>query len=414
MADNVWKLYLFRGTSGFGKGLLIPIIVLYFLNQGISLAAFTVFWAMLNCATFVFEIPTGIIADRFSRKWSICAGALFDVTAIIILQSTSNLRLMPLGFISWGLSQALLSGAVSALLYDSLIADGREEEFQQSIGTATSINLVGTVVGAALSGVLVEAGGYMWPWLIAAIVHVIGGTATLFLKEPSFLAELRTREQVTTLKAHWVGYVGHLQTSWRVLWQKQGLLALIFLSLVVARMFILVERPFAQPYLAGFGYDAAQIGYFHSLFFIITALFAKNSHRLSNVGDRERQTIVTVTFFGLAALLVMVNAWHGSALVAGLLGIYLMKGLLTPLIETSLNRRLASEQRASVLSMASMGNNLLGIGLGPLFGYLADAFSLSVGLAIFQWTFGPLLIVGALWIWVALGRANSTGRRVVI
>ena len=121
--------------------------------------------------------------------------------------------------------------------------------------------------------------------------------------------------------------------------------------------------------------------------------------------------------FGLSALLVMVNAWQGSILVVGLLGIYLMKGLFTPLIETSLNRRLGSEQRASVLSMASMGNNLLGIVLGPLFGYLADAFSLSLSLAIFQWTFGPLLVVGILWVWAALGRTlrqETTARRVAI
>ncbi|MCB0123654.1 MAG: hypothetical protein KDE58_15485, partial [Caldilineaceae bacterium] len=128
----------------------------------------------------------------------------------------------------------------------------------------------------------------------------------------------------------------------------------------------------------------------------------------------ERTTIVSVALFGLASLLVMVNAWEGSVLVAGLLGIYLMKGLFTPLIETSLNRRLASEQRASVLSMASMGNNLLGIVLGPLFGYLADASSLSVSLFIFQWTFGPLLAIGILWVWDALGRAiqqETTSRR---
>lgn len=129
MAGNIGKLYLFRGCSGFGKGLLIPIIVLYFLHQGLSLATFTIFGAMLNAATIVFEIPTGIIADRFSRKWSICAGALFDVAAIIILQSTTNLRVMPLGFVSWRLSQALLSDAVSALLYDSLKAESREAEF---------------------------------------------------------------------------------------------------------------------------------------------------------------------------------------------------------------------------------------------------------------------------------------------
>ena len=227
------------------------------------------------------------------------------------------------------------------------------------------------------------------------------------LKEPPFLAEARGKEQVTNFKGHWSGYVDHLKTSWQILRQQRGLLALSFLSLVSARMFILVERPFAQPFLASFDYAPAQISYFHSLFFIITALFAKNSHKISKVeGSSEGYAIVWVGLFGLLSLLTMVNAWLGPILVTGLMGIYLMKGLLTPLIETSLNRRLTSEQRASCLSMTSMGNNLLGIFLGPLFGYLAGAFSLPASLLIFQWTFAPLLIGGVIWVWYALGRTT--------
>lgn len=103
---------------------------------------------------------------------------------------------------------------------------------------------------------------------------------------------------------------------------------------------------------------------------------------------------------------MMVNAGLGPVLVTGLMGIYMMKGLFTPLIETGLNRRLSSEQRASCLSMASMGNNLLGIFLGPMFGYLADAFSLSASLLIFQWTFAPLLVSGVIWVWYTLDRVN--------
>ena len=53
--------------------------------------------------------------------------------------------------------------------------------------------------------------------------------------------------------------------------------------------------------------------------------------------------------------------------------------------------------------MAKMGNHFLGIILGPLFGYFADALSLKSSLLIFQWTFVPLLIVGIVWVWKVLG-----------
>jgi hypothetical protein len=41
LAGNVWKFYLYRGSFGFGKGLLIPISVLFFLDREVTLAAFT-------------------------------------------------------------------------------------------------------------------------------------------------------------------------------------------------------------------------------------------------------------------------------------------------------------------------------------------------------------------------------------
>lgn len=405
LAGNVWKFYAYRGFFGFGKGLLIPIIVLFFLDRGITLLAFTLFWALLNVSTVIFEIPTGIVADRFSRKWSVCAGALFEVAAILIVLSTTNYLPLALGFISWGIGQALQSGAASALLYDSQKAEGLEAEFHRTIGTATSVNLIATVLGAALSGILVGVGGLLWPWLIAGGAHLLGGIVAALFREPPFLEEARSEQKNASLRAHLLGYVTHLKASLQVVGQDSGLIALIFISMVSARLFILVERPFAQPFLTAFGYIPAQISYFHTIFFIITAIFAKNSHKVSRLaGSSERYAILSVGLFGVVSLSIMVNAWVGPVVMVGLIGIYLMKGLFTPLLETSLNRRVTSAQRACCLSIASMGNNFLGVFLGPMFGYFADEFSLRSSLLIFQWMFGPLLLIGAIWVWYALGR----------
>ena len=408
LAGNVWKFYAYRGFLGLGKGVLVPIIVLSFLDRGVTLATFTIFWAILNVSTVVFEIPTGIIADRFSRKWSVCAGACFEATAFVVILSTTNYILLTLGFISLGVGQALQSGADSAFLYDSQKADGQEGKFQQTIGTATSVNLIATVVGAALSAIVVGNGGFLWPWLIAASSHFLGGLVAAYFKEPPFLEEARTKQVASSPSGQWMAYATHLKISLQVIRHDPGLMALLFISMVSTRMFILVDRPFAQPFLTSFGYAPSQISYFYTILFIITAIFAKNSQRVNGMfRNSERYAILVVALFGTLSLAILVNAGVGWVVVVALIGIYIMKGLSTPLVATSLNRRVPSEQRASCLSFASMGNNFLGVVLGPMFGYFADVLSLETSLHIFQWTFGPMLLFGGIWVWHALGRRHS-------
>lgn len=73
---NVWKFYVYKALWGLGNGLGFPILVLYFLDRGLTLTEFMILMSTLNLSVFVFEVPTGIVADKFSRKWSICIGTL--------------------------------------------------------------------------------------------------------------------------------------------------------------------------------------------------------------------------------------------------------------------------------------------------------------------------------------------------
>ena len=116
-----------------------------------------------------------------------------------------------------------------------------------------------------------------------------------------------------------------------------------------------------------------------------------------------------IVVLGVISLIVIVNAWTGPVAVVGFVGLNLMKGLFEPLIQDSLYRRISSEKRASCLSAAHMGINFLGFFLGPLFGFLADVYSLETSLTVVLWTFGPMLLVGMIWGWRVLGRRREPG-----
>ena len=129
----------------------------------------------------------------------------------------------------------------------------------------------------------------------------------------------------------------------------------------------------------------------------VTAVFAKFSRRIVGwVGGTERSGLTTVLLLSLLSLVALVQAPAGLVVVGALVGLNTAKGLAEPFIQTAMNRRITSEKRASCLSMAKMGMNFMGIILGPMLGWLADTHSLVLSLNVFQWIFGPMLVVGLL------------------
>ncbi|MBT4498645.1 MAG: MFS transporter [Gemmatimonadetes bacterium] len=408
LRGNVWKFYVFKAFWGLSLGLVVPVLVLYFLARGFLLAEFMILMSVMNISLFAFEIPTGIIADRFSRKWSVCSGTLFLGISVLAMLGTVHFPLLILIFLLWGVGESLVSGADSAFLYDSLKAAGMEDAFQRIIGNAISLQLAAVVSGTLLCGILVDQFGLSASLWASSISLLLAAMAAFLFEESPFLDEALTDDRRIPLAMQVSSYYGHLRESLQFVIHSREMLALIFINVVVLRLCFLTERPFSQPYLSSLGYDPEEISYLHTIFYGITALSAKYSHAVARLlGNRERNSLFLISALGIVSLVAMVHSGVGSVVVSAIVGIYLMKGLFEPFMQNSLNRRLDSAKRASCLSIARMGNNFLGIFLGPLFGYLADVSSLKSSLSIFQWMFVLLLVVCTVSGWRMLGQAGG-------
>ena len=107
---------------------IYPFYGIMFGQRGaVSAAGIGVLLTTLQITTVVAEVPTGIIADKFSKKWVLLAAKLMKALAFL------SWLLMPsfigyfIGFILWGIAEALNSGAFQAYLYESLSADNKSK-----------------------------------------------------------------------------------------------------------------------------------------------------------------------------------------------------------------------------------------------------------------------------------------------
>jgi MFS family permease len=93
-------------------------------RSGITPAGVGILLAVWQITQIVAEVPTGIIADRFSKKYSIVLGRLLKTLCFGVWFFAPNYTGYLLGFMLWGIGEAFISGAVQAYLYE--LNDGEE------------------------------------------------------------------------------------------------------------------------------------------------------------------------------------------------------------------------------------------------------------------------------------------------
>lgn len=108
--------------------------VIYLRSRGFSFAAIGMMETVYHVAGFFAEIPTGIIADRISRKHSLLFGRAAAIAASLLVLYSRNLPLLIVAFAVWSLGGAFHSGAYEALVYDGLLEKSEGSTFTRVWG----------------------------------------------------------------------------------------------------------------------------------------------------------------------------------------------------------------------------------------------------------------------------------------
>ena len=108
-------------TAAFISALVFTIAPVYrFRTAGLDNFQLVLVGTVMEAAVFVFEIPTGVVADRWSRKWSVIVGHVGIGLGLLIEASFSSFPGVLVGQAVWGLAYTFTSGATVAWLAGEL------------------------------------------------------------------------------------------------------------------------------------------------------------------------------------------------------------------------------------------------------------------------------------------------------
>jgi len=178
--SNIAKFYTWSCLSGIN--LLYPIQAVYLLSKGFSATELALFASMTAICSTLLELPTGYVADRFSRKVSVALAFLCAAIAYVELAFVQTI--FGLFFVSLflGLNNALKSGAAEALLFDELKQLKQESDYLQITVRGNMFAQI-SAAGASVTGPVLFAVSATLPFLVNAAVNVLLVFIVLMFKE---------------------------------------------------------------------------------------------------------------------------------------------------------------------------------------------------------------------------------------
>jgi len=347
--------------------LYMPIIVPFYESNGLSMKDIMVLQAVYSIAIVVLEIPSGYLADVIGRRKTLIIGAMFGTIGF----TTYSLSFGFLGFliaeIILGIGQSCISGADSAMLYDSLLERGEEKKYSRFEGRITSLGniaeAVAGIMGGLLAGITLRV-----PYFAQIFVAFIALPAAITLVEPA--------RKVPLIKA---GFMEIIQIARFALFQDRPLRRNILFSAITGTA-TLTMAWFAQPFFEYTNIDILWFGLLWTSLNLTVAITSYTAHYIEKKLGQNRSILMISLLIPLGYLAL--SRFHLPSGLIILYLFYLVRGFATPVLKDYINRITASNIRATVLSVRNFIIRLLFSLTGPVLGWIKDLYSLPQALTL--------------------------------
>ncbi|MFX0052921.1 MAG: MFS transporter, partial [Candidatus Hermodarchaeota archaeon] len=136
--------------------LIVPVIVLVWLDAGLSFSEILLLQGLFVVPTLILEVPSGSFADYWSRKGCTVVYHLLFGVAMLIYAVGNDFTLFAIAEVTAGIGVAFQTGSETALIYDSLIAIEKDSKvtFGKMISQRMTIMFIGGALGALTGGII--------------------------------------------------------------------------------------------------------------------------------------------------------------------------------------------------------------------------------------------------------------------
>mgnify|MGYP006420987005 FL=1 len=358
---NIIKMYFLKGVLWFM--LSMPIIILFFKENGLSLTEIMVLQGAYSLTVALFEVPSGYLADLFGRKACIVFSTIFSFVGFLFFCFFSGFYYFLIAQILVGFAGSLISGSDSALIYDTLLQTNNKDDYAKIEGRNYAIGNFSEATAGIFGGFLAVSSIYL---------PVYVQTAFIFLSIPIAFTLVEPKIKNITSSKNSLQSIFILVKS--TLLESSKLRWLIVYSSAMG-VATLSMAWFSQPFFIAIDLPLVLFGIFWALLNFSSGISSYNSHYFSNKFNYKSliyfSVIMSLSFFLLGFSIISYGLFF-------IFIIYFLRGIVTPILRNEINKITSSNIRATVLSVRSFIIRVSFAILAPVLGFIAEHNSLSI------------------------------------
>jgi DHA3 family tetracycline resistance protein-like MFS transporter len=392
---RTWLLY--RGVDSFAFAVGWTMAAVFFVTAlEMTPLELVLTGTALEIAYFLFEVPTGIVADTYSRRLSIVIAMFVMGLAFIATGLAPGVVVVLVAAAVMGFGWTFKSGAEDAWLADEVGLEGVARAYQRGAQVARAAALLG--IGVAVALALIDL---RLPIVAGGIVLLgLGVILALVMPETGF---------GPTPRAHGVSAARAMASTGvkggRLMRARPMLLLIVGIAFFAGMWGEGFDRLWEAHFLVDVGVpglgDLDPVVWFGVLNagVLVLAIFVaqplrRRFERLGRLGMTrmllgfDALTIVGTLAFAFAGAFALALAAYWSTRV--------LRSLANPIYSTWLNTSIEdSSVRATVISMTNLGDSAGEWGGGPALGVLGNVFGIRVALAVGAAALAPALVLYA-------------------
>jgi DHA3 family tetracycline resistance protein-like MFS transporter len=335
----------------------------------------------MEAAVFLFEVPTGVVADTYSRKLSLIVGYLGMGAATVAVGLVSTPWVVIALWALWGISYTFTSGAEEAWLADEAGAERASRIFLRGARFGQAGAVVGLLLQVAVGAASLRAGV-----LLGGAFTLACGLACIVLMEEHGFRRRPREERHSPLR--------EMRTT-AVAGVRYARAAPVIVLLAGVGVFAGMssegfDRLKEAHFLRDVGLPAvgqlSPVVWFGVFYLVGMAFGFSGTTCLIRRFEREGSEMIAAALFGcvvfeLGAMVMFAGAWSAWAAIAALLGVFLARDLADPLYTIWLNEQITdSSVRATVFSITGQADAIGQAAGGPVVGAIGNIWGIRAAL----------------------------------
>ena len=394
---SAYKIYLlYSGITALLFSLVTTVMIVYHIeNVHMNPLQLILVGTVLEAVCFTFEIPTGIVADVYSRKLSIIIGLILIGIGFTIEGSMPIFSAVIISQVVWGIGSTFTSGSVDAWIAE----ENKNVDFNQIYLRAAQVGQIGSVIGIILATILGNFSVRI-PILLSGVLFVVFALfLVLFMPENSFRPcapeDINTYEKMVYTMKRSVGFIKSKPT--------------ISLLLLVTLFYGLSSEGYDRLSTAHFLRDTTLpklwnlqpvtwFGIFGIAGMVLSAISMQFIIKRLRANSKIRSAVILLitNTFSIMSMAVFALTRDFSIMLIAYLSTNMFRSVNEPILNAWINRHIDDNARATILSTNGQINSLGQIIGGPFIGVLAANISVSFGIACTAILLTPVIVLYAL------------------